>query len=119
MAQLVNLSELFPARFRGAVTLLEETQTRSENHTLEFEDRGKVVPFDAAATVTLTVPENSNVFFPVGTVINIYNVSTGQSVIVEGEPNVNIVGAGVLLPQEEVSLRKRDTNEWVVAGALL
>lgn len=119
MTQLVNLSELFPARFRGAVTLLEETETRTANYTIQYDDRGKVVPFDAATTVAVTVPDNATVFFPVGTVINIYNVSETQTVTVEGDTGVEVIGAGSLLPLSEISLRKRDTDEWVVAGNLV
>lgn len=114
----INLSELFPSRFRGVPLLLEETDVKTSNYTLQFEDGGKVVALNASTVITLTVPNNSSVDFPVGTVVNLYNL--GSDVVeVEGEGGVTVINSGSLEPLSEVSLRKRNTNEWVVAGVLV
>lgn len=114
----INLSELFPSRYRGVPLLLEETDVRTANYTLQFSDGGKVVPLDSPTPITVTVPSDANVDFPIGTVINLYNF--GDDVVnVEGEMGVIVVGQGALQPPGEVSLRKRALDEWVVAGVLL
>lgn len=114
----INLSELFPSRFRGVPLLLEETDVKTSNYTLEFTDSGKVVPFDSSTVITATVPDNNTVDFPIGTVINLYNLGT-EVVELQAAAGVVIVNSGLLGPLNEVSLRKRDTNEWIVAGVLI
>lgn len=115
---IVKLTELFPARFRGAVVVLPETVTRDDDYVLQYSDRAQVVPIDAPVQVTVTVPAGT--FFPVGTVINVYNSSNDQTVLLVGESGVTLVASGELLaPKTEVSLRYRGNNEWVVAGTLV
>lgn len=101
-----------------SLTILEETVVKTEDYTLALEDKGKVVVMNKTGVAILTVPKNDTVDFPIGTVINIYNIS---------ENNVNIVGAtdvvvrraGSVLQYGEVSLRKRDANEWVLLGGMI
>lgn len=120
MPTQVKLTELFPARFRGAVLTLQESTLRTGSSTLEYEDRGRVVPVDAPGTAVITVPTNAAVAFPLGTVINIYNASETETVQIVGASGVTIVAVGdILTPLNEISLRKRGTNEWVVAGVLV
>lgn len=115
----VKLTELFPARFRGAIVRLTESTLRTADYTLEYEDRGKVVPVNAPGTVTITVPAHVDMPFPLGTLINIYNASPTQVLEVVGAGGVSLVTLGsILSPQSEISLRKRDLDEWVVAGVL-
>lgn len=113
----IFLSELFPARFRGVPTLLEETPVRDEDYTLRRSDMSRVVPVEAATSVTITVPEDGAEEIPIGAVINVYNKGT-NNVNVVGASGVTVQNGGILNPQSEASLRKRDTNEWVVAGDL-
>ena len=86
------------------------------NTTLELSDRGHVVAFDSTSNLTLTVPLNSEVAFPVGTLINVYRAGTGEVEIV-GDTGVTVRNTGSISEQfGEVSLRKRDVNEWVLVG---
>ena len=124
MPTQVKLTELFPARFRGAVTLVTESVLRTASSTLEYEDRGRVVPVDAPGiTAVITVPNDNQQFFPIGTVINVYNVNSSESVQLAPAPGVDLISpqslSFLLVPQTEVSLRKRAPNEWVVAGVLV
>lgn len=89
-------------------------------YTLALSDAGKAVEMNNAAANTVTVPPNSTAAFPVGTVIEIYQVGAGQTTIV--------AGAGVSIPYSKkklagqysvASLRKRATDEWVLAGDLV
>jgi len=113
----INLSELFPARFRGVPSLLEETPVRDADYTLRRSDMSRVVPVDATTSVVITVPEDAAEEIPIGAVINVYNKGT-NNVSVVGDSGVTVRNGGVLSPQSEASLRKRDDNEWVVAGDL-
>jgi hypothetical protein len=97
--------------------LLENVQTGS--YTLALSDVNKVVAMDNAAAATITVPNNTSVAFPVGTVINIYRM-TDQPVDVVGDLGVTVRNAGNIYEQyTEISLRKRATNEWVASGNII
>jgi hypothetical protein len=104
--------------FTGAFAplLLTETTTRTANYTLALTDQGKVVPMDGT-DLDLTVPLNSAVAFPVGSVVNVYNLNS-TDVTIAGDSGVTVRNDGDLAQYGEVSLRKRGTDEWVVAGNL-
>jgi hypothetical protein len=93
---------------------VENLQTT--NYTLALVDVAKVVAFDSASNLTLTVPLNSSVTFPIGTVINVYRAGTG-TVTIAGSSGVTVRNVGEIADQfAEVSLRKRGTDEWVLTG---
>jgi hypothetical protein len=101
--------------------LLYETDAQTASYTLALTDLGKVVRMNVASANNLTVPLNSSVAFPIGSVINIVQVGAGQTTIV--------AGAGVTLRSENSKLKtkaqyalvgvvKIATDEWVVFGNL-
>lgn len=97
--------------------LLENVKTTS--HTLELADINKVVAMNNTASANLTVPNNTFVPFPIGTVINVYRM-TDQPVILLGDTGVDVRNAGTIYEQyTEISLRKRATNEWVASGNII
>jgi hypothetical protein len=106
------------AAFTGAYAplLLTETTTRTANYTLALTDQGKVVPMDGS-NLDLTVPLNSAVAFPIGSVVNVYNLNA-TDVTIQGDSGVTVRNDGDLAQYAEVSLRKRGADEWVVAGNL-
>lgn len=99
-----------------APLLLTETTERTANYTLALTDQGKVVPMNGT-DLEVTVPTNANVAFPIGSVVNIYN-RNATGVEIKGDSGVDVRNDGDLAQYGEVSLRKRATDEWVVAGNL-
>jgi hypothetical protein len=95
--------------------------TRTANYTLVLADSGKVVEMNVATSNVLTVPPNSSVAFPVGTLIEIDQIGAGVTTITPGV-GVTLRSAGGLLALAQqysiASLRKRATDEWVVVGDL-
>jgi len=93
---------------------VENVQTA--NYTLALSDAAKVVAMNSSSARTVTVPPNTSVAFPVGTVVNVYRAGTGAVTIAQGS-GVTVRNVGAIRAQfGEVSLRKRGTNEWVLAG---
>lgn len=93
------------------------TQTGT-SYTLVLADAGKVVEMNNASANTLTVPPNSSVAFDIGTVIGVYRMGAGSTTVVQGS-GVTVRNVGSLRAQySEASLRKRATDEWVLAGDL-
>ncbi len=91
------------------------------SYTLGLSDAGTAVEFTASSTVTVTVPPNSSAAFSVGTVIELLQYGTGTLTIAAGA-GVTIRSANNLVSARTqystLSLRKRATNEWVLAGDL-
>jgi hypothetical protein len=91
-------------------------------YTLALTDVAKVVSLTNAAAITLTVPENSSVAFPVGTQILLYQGGAGQVTISPaGAVNVRSQGTKLkLYAQYAVAgLLKVATDEWVAFGNLV
>jgi hypothetical protein len=99
-----------------APLLLTETTVRTANYTLALTDQGRVVPMDGT-DLELTVPTDAAVAFPIGSVVNVYNLNASD-VEIKGDSGVTVRNDGDLAQYGEVSLRKRGTDEWVVAGNL-
>lgn len=95
---------------------------KTANHTLVLSDGGKAIAMDVATANNLTVPPNSSVAFPVGTVIEARQLGAGQTTIVAGS-GVNLRSAGGRLKlgaqYSVASIAKRATDEWIVAGDLV
>lgn len=93
-----------------------ESTLKTADHTLVLEDLNRVVAMDVPTGGVLTVPANTSVAFPVGSVINVYNANSTAFLEIAGAVGVIVRNAGTIEPYQEASLRKRATNEWVAAG---
>lgn len=92
--------------------------TQTADYTLVLSDAGKTVEMDVASANNLTVPPNASVAFPIGTVIEVFQLGAGQTTIVAGS-GVTIRTPETLLLRGQystASLRKRATDTWVLAG---
>jgi hypothetical protein len=91
------------------------------NHTLALANAGKVVEVNSATTVTITVPPNSSVAFPIGTTLELYQQGAGMVTVAAGAGVTIRSLNGVNTAQQfaSASLRKRATDEWVLLGQLV
>lgn len=105
------------ATFHNGATANRQTG----NYTLVLTDLNKVVEMNVAGANTLTVPPNSSVAFPVGTVVEGVQWGAGQTTITPGA-GVTIRASGGKLKTtaqySAFSLRKVATDEWHAAGEL-
>jgi hypothetical protein len=91
------------------------------SYTLVLADAGKLVERNNASANTLTVPPNSSVAFPVGTIIAVSREGAGTTTIVAGSGVTIQSEAGrlsIAAQYNEVALRKRGTDDWRLVGAL-
>lgn len=115
IADVTGLQAALDAKAPFGVAVTSQTGTA---YTLVLADAGRVVEMNNASANTLTVPPNSAVAFPLGTIIEVYQVAAGQTTIAAGvgvtlrAPN----GAKLASQYATASLRKRTTDEWVLAG---
>jgi hypothetical protein len=104
------------ARF---VTVPTTTQAGT-SYTLVLADAGTAVEFTNGSAVTVTVPENSDVAFVIGTVIELVRYGAGQVTITPAS-GVTIRTASSSTTRAQysvVSLRKRGSDEWILSGDL-
>lgn len=94
---------------------------RTANYTLALSDAGKAVEMDSTTAKTITIPPNSSVAFPVGTVIEVVRIGTGTVTLAAGSGVTLLSPLGFLNIQDQygtAGLRKRATNEWIITGSL-
>lgn len=108
------------AAIANAQTVTATTQAGA-SYALALADAGTVIEFTSASAVTVTVPPNSSVAFPVGTLVELLQYGTGAVSVAAGG-GVTIRSTGGLLSARTqystLSLRKRATDEWVLVGDL-
>nr|WP_274635521.1 hypothetical protein [Microbacterium bovistercoris] len=104
-----------------AADLLVAVTAVTANYTLVLTDGGKAVEMSNSSARTITVPPNSSVAFPTGTVIECVRMGAGAVTIAAGA-GVTIRNAAAVLTLHAqysiVSLRKLATDEWIVTGDL-
>jgi hypothetical protein len=103
------------AKVSKALTLNAQTGT---TYTLLLIDDSKVVTLSNASAITLTIPTNASVAFPIGSQVNLVQLGAGQ---------VTVAGAGVTIRSQGSKLKlngqysaatllKIATDEWVLVG---
>ena len=85
-------------------------------YTLVLTDAGKTVTLNNASAVTVTVPTNASVAFETGTQIEFTNKGAGV-VTISPAGGVTLNNSTTIAQNGTVSIRKLDTNTWVMVSA--
>lgn len=96
------------------------TVLHNADYTLQLTDAGTIIEMGSSNAMTLTVPANASVAFPVNTVIEVTQTGTGQ-VSIAGAAGVSLRTPASLTTRAQYStigLRKRSTDVWIVSGDL-
>jgi hypothetical protein len=100
----------------GVLSINEQVGT---TYTLVLTDAGKEIRFTNGSAVSLTIPPNSSVAFPIGTEIIIVQYGAGTVTVGPGS-GVTINSAGGRLDLYEqysaAALIKQNVDEWLLAG---
>jgi hypothetical protein len=122
-----NSTRLATTEYVDTGLALKSNTTRTVNaqtgttYTLVLSDAGKVVTLSNAAAITLTIPLNSSVAFPVGTQIDLLQLGAGQ-VSVSPTGGVTLVSdtskRKINVQYGGAVLLKTDTDTWVLFGNL-
>jgi hypothetical protein len=103
----------------GAVTTIA-INTPTSGYTLALSDASNLVDMNSASAMVLTVPKNSVVAFPVGTVVAIRQKGAGQVTITPVDGTVTLNSANGLKTSAQyamVSILQVSTNVWAVTGS--
>lgn len=102
------------------LTDARDINTQTDDYTLVIGDAYKIVEMNKGTGVTLTVPNNDSVAYPIGCEIFLTQLGAGQ-LTVAAASGVTIQTKETLLLDGQYSvarLYKRGTNEWVISGDL-
>lgn len=94
---------------------------QTADYTLALADAGTVVEANLGTAINITVPPNSSVAFPVGTVLYVCQIGAGVASLVAGagvtlrNPHSTL---GLRAQYSTVKLRQRATDVWVLDGDL-
>jgi hypothetical protein len=97
------------------------TNSQSASYTTVLADKDKIVEMNVGSANNLTVPPNSSVAYPVGSIINIVQTNSGQTTVVAGAGVTVNATPGLKLRAQwsSASLIKRAENTWVLVGDLV
>jgi hypothetical protein len=109
----------------GGTAALPDIIAVSSSRSLALTDDGDIIEIDTGSgAVTITIPTNASVAFPVGTVINLTLLNTNNTATIAADTGVTLngvsTGSGDFTAEAYagVSLYKRGTDAWVVQGAI-
>jgi hypothetical protein len=95
--------------------------SKTANYTLsELSERDSLIEVDSTSPVTITIPTNSAVAYPIGTTLDILGTNTGL-ITIAGDTGVTVnatPGLKLRTQWSSCTLFKRATNSWVVYGDL-
>jgi hypothetical protein len=100
----------------GPVVDRRQDSTQGSSYTIALADRNRVVAFNGASAQTVTIPNESSVDFPIGSVVYIARVGTG-SLTLAAAAGVTVSKTGTFALNEEITVRKRASNSWIVIDA--
>lgn len=95
--------------------------SKTADYTLSsLSERDSMIEVNSSSAVTITVPPNSSVAYPVGTTIDLLRVGSGAVTIAAGSGvTLNYTPGNKLRAQwSSASLFKRATDTWVLVGDL-
>jgi hypothetical protein len=119
VTQTISNTNLSSPTISSPVITLATNAQIGTSYTLALSDRDKIVELNNGSPITLTVPTNATVAFPVGSSVTLLQTGAGQVTI--GGAGVTINGTpGLKLRTQWASatLIKRATDTWVAIGDL-
>lgn len=107
------MAQLQPTVVDGTLNSLVTENVKTASHTLQLADRDKVVAFNGTGSQTVTIPNDNTVNFPIGSIVYISRLNTG-TLALSAASGVTIAKEGTFAVNEEIYVRKRAANYWMV-----
>ena len=102
-------------------TMVYGFNSQAASYTLVLTDANKVIPISNASANTITVPPNSSVAFPTGSLISFIQTGSGQTTLTAGSGvTINSEGGKLKIKAQYAlaGIIKVDTDTWVAFGNL-
>lgn len=114
-AELDSDSKVLAAQASSAIV------SKTASFTLALANAGRLIQVSASSAVTVTIPTNASVAFPVGTEIEIAQMGAGAVTIAAASGvTINSLDSAVTTSGQYavVGMKKIGTNVWLLSGAL-
>lgn len=101
-------------------SMAQPRNLRTTSATLAISDLNACVEMDSTSPLTLTVPPNSSVAFPVGAWVDVYQKGTGGITLVQGAGVTIRTPSNLIMAVQYITYRlvQRATDEWVLVSPL-
>jgi hypothetical protein len=102
-------------------TMVYNLNSQTASYTLVLADANRVIPISNASANTITVPPNSSVAFPTGSLISFIQTGSGQTTLTAGSGvTINSEGGKLKIKAQYAlaGIIKVDTDTWVAFGNL-
>jgi hypothetical protein len=94
-------------------------QQSGTSYTLVLGDKDKLIEASNSSAITITIPQDASVDFPIGTTLMVVQTGTGQvTVSNSGITLVSATGTKTRAQYSVASLIKRASNSWLLSGDL-
>jgi len=115
-----NVTSAIQTQLDGKADLITQENQTGTTYTFVLADAGKLVTLSNASAITLTIPTNASVAFPINTVITFTQLGAGLVTVDDASVTMNSYGgADALLGQYAVAtLIKTGTDTWLLSGAI-
>jgi len=100
----------------GSAGIIISENVKTGSATAAIADLAKVIAMNNTAAATITIPNDSTVNFPIGSILRICRINTG-TVTLAAAGGVTISKTGLFAENEEIFLRKRAANSWIVVDS--
>lgn len=113
--------DLVPSPDSRNIADVKSISTYTDSAILAITDLGNIVKANKGTAMSITVPPNADVAFPIGSVIEIENTGAGVVTIVAGSGvTINKTAASLAMSAQYgmVTLRKMAINTWNASGDL-
>ena len=100
----------------GVTFQYENNNIQTSSYILAFSDSMFLVAMNVATANTVTIPNSSSVYFPVGTWIDIQNVNTGATTVTAATGvslNGTSAGTYILAQNQRIKLVNTGTDTWL------
>jgi hypothetical protein len=109
------MAQLQASTVDGTITSLRTDNITTTSKNLQLEDRDKIVLCNNTSPITITVAPDSTVNFPIGSIVYV-NSNGSASVTLAAGSGVTLTRSGTLFSGEELYVRKRSANSWIVVN---
>jgi hypothetical protein len=108
------MANLQATTINGTLTSLATENATTVSKTLQLADRNRVVACTNTSAITITIPTDAVINFPIGSVVYVTRASTGTVAIAASGVTINAGGTGNMASGETIECRKRAANNWFV-----
>jgi len=107
------MAQLQATTVNGTLNSLRTENIQTGNYTLQLADRDRVVAMNNSTAATVTIPNDSTVNFPIGSLVYIARINSGDVTLAVAS-GATVTAVGPFATSEEMCVRKRAANTWIV-----